>query len=287
MCSWASPLPRKLLVMLAALAVSAHALVAAPAAAAPGAEPAGAVTTPPDGPARAWLVADLDSGQVLASRDPYARSAPASTIKVLLAMVVLDQVPLNAVIVASPAAAGVECSCAGVQAGRAYTTRQLLDGLLLVSGNDAANVLADMLGGYRVAVAKMNAKAAAIGARNTRVSSPSGLDGPDQLSATTTHDLGMIFRTAMGYPAFAHIVAQRSALFPAGSGFKTLVNQNQLLERYPGTLGGKTGFTNIARKTYVAAAERNGRRLLVVQMYGSGDMYGQAIGLFDWGFSRP
>jgi serine-type D-Ala-D-Ala carboxypeptidase (penicillin-binding protein 5/6) len=58
-----------------------------------------------------------------------------------------------------------------------------------------------------------------------------------------------------------------------------------LLQRYPGALGGKTGYTNIARKTYVGAAQRNGHRLVVVQMYGDGDMYGQAIGLLDWGFS--
>ena len=251
----------------------------------PGGEPSGAVALP-DGPAQAWLLADLDSGRILASRNPYEPHAPASTIKALLAIVVLDQLPLNAVIAARPAAADVECSCAGVKAGRPYTVRQLLDGLMLVSGNDAANVLADGLGGYQVAVAKMNAKAAALGARSTRASSPSGLDGPGMESFTTANDLAMIYRAALRYPAFAAIVAQRSSLFPTDSGPKTITNQNQLLERYPGTLVGKTGYTNLARNTYVAAAQRNGRRLVVAQLYGTGDLYGQAINLFDWGFGQ-
>jgi D-alanyl-D-alanine carboxypeptidase (penicillin-binding protein 5/6) len=259
--------------------------VAAPASAQPGGNPSGAVTLP-DGPAQSWLLADLDSGRILASRNPYEPHPPASTIKALLAMVVLDHLPLNAVILARPAAADVECSCAGVKAGRLYTVRQLLDGLMLVSGNDAANVLADGLGGYRVAVAKMNAKAAALGARSTRVSSPSGLDGPGMESFTTANDLAVIYRHALRYPAFAAIVRQPSSLFPTDSGPKTIVNQNQLLKRYPGTLVGKTGYTNLARDTFVAAAQRNGRRLVVAQLYGNGDLYGQAIQLFDWGFAQ-
>jgi D-alanyl-D-alanine carboxypeptidase (penicillin-binding protein 5/6) len=272
---------------LAALAIAACAAAIAtpPAHAQPAIEPAGAVALP-DGPAQAWLLADLDSGRILASRNPYERHAPASTIKALLAIVVLDALPLNAVVAASPAAADVECSCAGVKAGRAYTVRQLLDGLMLVSGNDAANTLADGLGGYRAAVAKMNAKAAALGARSTAVSSPSGLDGPGMESMTTPFDLALIYRAALRYPVFAAIVRQPESLFPTDDGPKKIVNQNELLQRYPGTLAGKTGYTNLARHTYVAAAQRNNRRLVVVQMYGSGDMYGQAIRLFDWGFSQ-
>lgn len=251
----------------------------------PGIEPAGAVGIP-EGPAQAWLLADLDNGRILASRNPYEPHAPASTIKALLAMVVLDQLPLNAVIVATPANTDVECSCVGVKQGRAYTVRQLLDGLMLVSGNDAANTLAERLGGYGAAVSKMNAKASTLGARNTQASSPSGLDGPGMESVTTPFDLAMIYRAALRYPAFAAIVRQPSSLFPTDDGPKKIVNQNELLQRYPGTLVGKTGYTDLAQHTFVAAAQRNGHSLVVVQMYGTGDMYGQAIGLFDWGFSQ-
>jgi D-alanyl-D-alanine carboxypeptidase (penicillin-binding protein 5/6) len=153
----------------------------------------------------------------------------------------------------------------------------------MVSGNDSANMLADMLGGPRAAVAAMNRKAASVGACGTRASSPSGLDGPGWESVTTPHDLAVIFRAALRYPLIAQIMRAQSAPFPG----KTLSNQNELLTRYPGDLGGKTGFTNLARKTYVGAAQRGNRRLVVVQMYGTGDLYGQAISLLNWGFSQP
>ena len=260
-------------------------MAAPPVSAEPSVQPAGAVDLP-QGPAQAWLLADLDNGRILASRNPYEPHAPASTIKALLAMVVLDQLPLTSVITATPANTDVECSCVGVKEGRSYTVRQLLDGLMLVSGNDAANTLAEGLGPYQTALARMNAKAAALGARNTHASSPSGLDGPGMESVTTPADLAAIYRAALRYPAFASIVRQPSSLFPTDDGPKKIVNQNELLQRYPGTLVGKTGYTDLAQHTFVGAAQRNGHNLVVVQMYGSGDMYGQAMGLLDWGFSQ-
>jgi D-alanyl-D-alanine carboxypeptidase (penicillin-binding protein 5/6) len=255
-------------------------------------QPIGSVPIP-DGPAQTWIVADLDSGQVLAGRDQDAVHPPASTIKVLLALVALDELDLNSTVVADVADTQVECNCVGVKPGRTYTARQLLDGLLLVSGNDAANTLAQMLGGQDVAVGKMNAKAAAIGATNTFASTPSGLDGPGGPGASTAHDLAVIFRAAMGNPTFAHITAEPSAMFPAGpgdGGEQPIVNQDELLARYPGAIGGKTGFTNAARKTFVGAAARGGRRLVIAMMYGmvkpGGPTYwDQAASLFDWGFA--
>ena len=245
----------------------------------------------PDGPAQAWVVADLDSGAVLAARDEYARHPPASTLKVLLALVALDELPLDATVVADEADTKVECNCAGVAPGATYTVRQLLEGLLLVSGNDAANTLATMLGGRPAALQKMNAKAAAIGARATTAGSPSGLDGPGIDIWSSPHDLAVIFRAAMVNPAFAAITAQPTAVFPGRNGDRVLVNQNELLTRYPGMLGGKTGFTDMARKTFVGAAQRNGRRLVVAMMFGlvreGGPTYwDQASALLDWGFAQ-
>ena len=109
-----------------------------------------------------------------------------------------------------------------------------------------------------------------------------GSTGPGWESITTPHDLAVIYRAALTYPLIAQIMRQRSAQFPG----KTITNQNELLTRYPGTIAGKTGFTNLARDTFVAAAQRGNRRLMVVEMYGDGDLYGQAIGLFDWGFAQ-
>ena len=265
-----------------ALAVTGSAVAAPTASAEPGVQPAGAVALP-DGPAQAWLVADLDSGRILASHDPFGEHAPASTIKPLLAMVVLDNLRPDNFARANQSHTEVECSCVGLEPGQAYTTRQLLEALLMVSGNDAANMLADMLGGQQVAVAAMNRKAAAVGAKSTRASSPSGLDGPGWESITTPHDLAVIYRAALTYPLIAQIFRERSAAFPG----KTITAQNQLLSRYPGTIAGKTGYTNLARDTFVAAAQRGNRRLVVVEMYGDGDLYGQAISLFDWGFAQP
>ena len=272
---------RKLLAALAISLCSASA-VAAPASAQPGIEPSGAIALP-EGPAQAWLLADLDTGAILASRNPNEPHAPASTIKPLLAMVVLDNLRPDNFARANSSHTEVECSCVGLKSGQPYTVSQLLAALLMVSGNDAANMLADMLGGQGVAVPAMNRKAASLGARSTKASSPSGLDGPGWESTTTPFDLALIYRAALRYPLIAHIMQSPSAQFPG----KTITNQNELLTRYPGTFAGKTGFTNLARHTYVAAAQRSNRRLVVVEMYGTGDLYGQAMRLFDWGFGQP
>jgi D-alanyl-D-alanine carboxypeptidase (penicillin-binding protein 5/6) len=252
-------------------------------------QPLGSVPIP-DGPAQTWIVADLDSGEVLAGRDQDVAHPPASTIKVLLALVALDQLNLDATVVADVADTEVECNCVGIKPGRTYTARQLLDALLLVSGNDAANTLAQMLGGPDAAVAMMDAKAASLGATNTHPATPSGLDGPGGSGSSTAHDLAVIFRAAMTYPVFAQITAETSAMFPGDHGDQPILNQDELLQRYPGAIGGKTGFTNAARKTFVGAAARGGRRLVIAMMYGmvkeGGPTYwDQAGSLFDWGFS--
>jgi serine-type D-Ala-D-Ala carboxypeptidase (penicillin-binding protein 5/6) len=254
-----------------------------------GVQPIGSAPIP-DGPAQTWLVADLDSGQVLAARDENLRHPPASTIKVLLALVALDALDLDSSVVADEADTHVECNCVGVKAGRSYTARQLLDGILLASGNDAANTLAHLLGGAETTVAKMNAKAAALGAVNTRASTPSGLDGPGGSGWSSAHDLAVIFRAALANPVFAQITAEPSAMFPGDNGDRPIANQDELLQRYPGAIGGKTGFTDAARKTFVGAAARDGHRLVVAMMYGlvheGGPTYwDQAASLFDWGFA--
>jgi serine-type D-Ala-D-Ala carboxypeptidase (penicillin-binding protein 5/6) len=280
--------------LVAALAVCLAALLSGsfpPVAAADTVVQPVATTGIPEGPAAAWIVADMDTGQILAGRDQYARHAPASTIKTLLALVVLDELPLDATVIADDADTKVECNCAGVKAGRTYTTQELLDGLLLVSGNDAANTLAHMLGGKDTAVAKMNVKAAALGAMDTMAGSPSGLNGPGIDGYTTPRDLAVIFRAALANPVFAGITTSPTAPFPGDAGPVTLINQDEMLVRYPGMLGGKTGFTDVARKTFVGAAQRDGRRLVVAMMYGlvkeGGPTYwDQATSLLDWGFAQ-
>jgi D-alanyl-D-alanine carboxypeptidase (penicillin-binding protein 5/6) len=285
---------RKLVAALATLLVAATcgvgvSAVTAGTSRADSIQPIGSVPIP-DGPAQTWIVADLDSGEVLAGRDQDVAHPPASTIKVLLALVALDQLNLDATVVADVADTEVECNCVGIKPGRTYTARQLLDALLLVSGNDAANTLAQMLGGPDATVAMMDAKAASLGATNTHPTTPSGLDGPGGPGSSTAHDLAVIFRAAMTYPVFAQITAEPSAMFPGDHGDQPILNQDELLQRYPGAIGGKTGFTNAARKTFVGAAARGGRRLVIAMMFGivkeGGPTYwDQAGSLFDWGFA--
>ena len=174
-------------------------------------QPAGAVVIP-EGPAQAWLLADLDTGRILASRNPYESHAPASTIKVLLAIVVLDHLDRKTSHAPTRQYRG-RVLLRGVQARPAVYDPSAAGG--------AADVRATMprtcwptCSADNVAVPTMNAKATAVGARNTRASSPSGLDAPGMGVITTPHDLAVIFRAALAYPMFNHIVRQPSAPFP-------------------------------------------------------------------------
>ena len=98
--------------------------------------------------------------------------------------------------------------------------------------------------------------------------------------------MAVLYRAALGYPLFTQIVHQPSALFPDRTGYREIRNQDRLLRSYPGFIGGKSGYTDLARETYVGMAQRNGRRLIVVQMYGSDDLWDQAARLLDWGFAH-
>ncbi|OSC43039.1 D-alanyl-D-alanine carboxypeptidase family protein [Mycobacterium decipiens] len=252
-----------------------------------------APNTPPvpgDISAEAWLVADLDSGAVLAARDPHGRHRPASIIKVLVAMATINSVSLNKSVAGTVDDAAAEGTKVGVQAGGIYTINQLLHGLLMHSGNDAAHALAVQLGGMPTALEKINVLAAKLGGRDTRVATPSGLDGPGM--STSAYDIGLFYRYAWQNPTFADIVATRTFDFPGHGdhpGYE-LENDNQLLYNYPGALGGKTGYTDDAGQTFVGAANRNGRRLVAVLLHGTRQPippWEQAAHLLDYGFGTP
>ena len=251
--------------------------------AAPGTPP-----LPNDISAEAWLVTDLDSGAVIAASDPHGRHRPASIIKVLVAMASLNSFNLNKSVVGTAEDAAAEGTKVGVDDGGTYTINQLLHGLLMHSGNDAAHALAMQLGGMQQALEKINVLAAKLGGRDTRVATPSGLDGPGM--STSAYDLGLFYRHAWQNPTFADIVATRTFDFPGHGdhpGYE-LENDNQLLYRYPGALGGKTGYTDDAGQTFVGAANRNGRRLMAVLLHGTRQPiapWEQAAHLLDYGFS--
>jgi D-alanyl-D-alanine carboxypeptidase (penicillin-binding protein 5/6) len=250
--------------------------------------PANAPKVPDGNTAVSWVLQDLDTGAVLAAKDPHARERPASLIKTLLSLVVIDELKPEQIVVATQEDANQECTCVGIVAGGQYTVDQLLHGLLMRSGNDVAHALATALGGVDVAVGKMNAMAARIGAKDTRAATPSGLDGPGM--STSAYDLSVIFHYAMKLPAFTGASTTKAFPFPA-AGDKpafTVFNDNKLLGVYPGYIGGKTGYTSDARHTYVAGAVRDGRRVAVVMMRAEQrptPVINQASKLLDYGFA--
>ncbi|MDT5350763.1 MAG: hypothetical protein QOH91_4050 [Mycobacterium sp.] len=252
-----------------------------------------APNTPPvpgDVSAEAWLVADLDSGAVIAARDPHGRHRPASVIKVLVAMASINAFNPNKSVPGTDDDAAAEGTKVGVDADGVYSISQLLHGLLMHSGNDAAHALAMQLGGMQTALEKINVLAAKLGGQDTRVATPSGLDGPGMSSSA--YDLGLFYRYAWRNPTFADIVATRTFDFPGHGdhpGYQ-LENDNKLLYNYPGALGGKTGYTDDAGQTFVGAANRNGRRLMAVLLHGTRQPiapWEQAAHLLDYGFSTP
>ncbi|SNT53174.1 D-alanyl-D-alanine carboxypeptidase family protein [Rhodococcoides kyotonense] len=261
--------------------------------------PDGAPPLPADISATGWVLSDLDTGDVIAAKDPHGRYRPASTIKILLALVALEELDPNTTIVATAEDANAEGSAVGIGKGGVYTNFQLMQGLVMASGNDAAHALAAQLGGDAATVDKMNAKAKDLGALDTRAATPSGLDGPGMSSSA--YDLALFFRAAMQNPMFAQLISTETVEFPGfpkdpaipddqdRPGF-ALSNDNQLLYNYEGALGGKTGYTDDARQTFVGGAEKNGRRLAVTIM--KGDVlpirpWEQAARLLDYGFATP
>ena len=249
---------------------------------------AGTPPLPTDVSAEAWLIADLDTGAVIASRDPHGRHRPASLIKVLTAMVAINELPLNRIVDGTQADADAEGTRVGVDVGGRYTVNDLLHGLIMYSGNDAAHALATQLGGMDVALGKINALAAKLGGRDTRVATPSGLDGPGM--STSAYDMGLFFRYAFSNPIFADIAATRTYAFPDNNGQPPfqIENDNKMLLNYPGAIGGKTGFTDDARQTFAGAADRDGRRLVTVLLRGTREPiapWEQAAHLLDYGFA--
>jgi D-alanyl-D-alanine carboxypeptidase (penicillin-binding protein 5/6) len=182
-------------------------------------------------------------------------------------------------------------SLMGLVEGGRYSIESLWLGLLLKSGNDAANVLARVGGGERGrqgGIDAMNDEARRLRANQTHAATPSGLDGPGQY--TSAYDLALIARACFSREDFRRYIATRVAEVPAQPGKPAfqIVNDNTLLDRVPGMLGGKTGFTQLARQTYVGVVERDGRRLAVTLLGAEtaplGSL-GEAIALLDWGFS--
>jgi D-alanyl-D-alanine carboxypeptidase (penicillin-binding protein 5/6) len=245
----------------------------------------------PDGlAANGWLVADAVTGDVLAARDPHGRYYPASTLKALTLLTLAPLLDPATVVEGTTEDENVEGSRVGLVQGGRYPVALLFQALVLQSGNDAANALARAAGGTAVTVAAMNETAEDIGAYDTVAGTPSGLDVAGQSSSP--YDLALIFRALVADPVTAAVLTTPTADIPAVEGRSPgyqIQNQNPLAGT-PGNLGGKTGFTDAARHTFVTAAERGGRRLVVSVMDTENvplRAADQAALLLDWGFAVP
>lgn len=245
-----------------------------------------AAPRPPAVDARSWVVAEVDSGDVLAALSPHQRQAPASTIKLLTAVATIPELDPDDSYVVTDADASVEGSRVGLMPDQEYSVDQLLHGLMLASGNDAAHAVAEAAGGQKSTIELMNAEAQRLGAFDTHAETPHGLDAPGQLSSA--YDLALIGRAALHDEDIARLAATRTYDFP-GQGGETfqIQNQNRLLDTYPGAVGLKTGYTTLAAHTFVGAAERDGRTLIAVVLGAEGRAEPGAAALFDWAFNAP
>ncbi len=273
-----------------------------------------------------WLVADADTGAVIAAKAPHARLGPASTLKTLTALVLIPRVDSSRSYAADESDASAGGTRIGLVPGLRYSGRQLFEALLMGSANDAAYLLARINGGLTETVADMNAEARRLGALDTVAGDPAGLDTPGQVSSA--YDLALFGRAALRSKAFRTYSTTLSVPFPglpvakptpttktgtatrkptttrtpspsptaprvrdaAGVLRETydLSNHNRLLWNYPGTIGIKNGWTDQALRTFVGAARRGGRTYIVTEMHGleSGASWRPTAALLDWAFAN-
>ena len=230
--------------------------------------------------ARKAILIDGATGRVLYEKNADSKSLIASTTKIMTALIVCEQVNVLDRVRICKEAVGVEGSSMYLREGEVLTVQELLYGLMLCSGNDAAVALAIYCGGSVEGFAQlMNDKARMLGLNNTHFVNPHGLDHPQHYS--TARDLGLLARYAMNNPLFAMTVSTKNITV----GERRLTNHNKLLWRVDGADGVKTGFTKAAGRILVSSAVRNSRRLIAVTI-DDGDDWRDHEKLLEEGFSR-
>lgn len=217
--------------------------------------------------AKGAVVLDAQTGRVLFAQNATLRLPMASTTKIMSALLTLEQDDLDSYFTVNSAAIHVEGSSMGLREGDSVSLRALAYGMLLPSGNDAANAAAVRIAGSKEAFAeRMNERAAELGMADSHFVTPSGLDDPQHYS--TAYDMAVLAREALQNPSFAQICAQSKAVIQYGNPpyNRWLTNHNRLLRSYEGAYGVKTGFTDDSGRCLVSAASRNGVRLIAVTL---------------------
>jgi D-alanyl-D-alanine carboxypeptidase (penicillin-binding protein 5/6) len=229
------------------------------------------------------VVIDADTGEVLWGKGEHERRAPASTTKIMTAILAAENAPLDQTVVSqTDGAAMVGSSVMGLRPGVQISMTDLLFGLMLPSGNDAALEIARAVDGDTgVFVERMNAKAAELDLVDTHFQNPHGLDADGHYSSA--YDLAMLGAYSMRNDVFRRVVGALEWHLDVAAGDYTLHNGNTLLVKSPGADGIKIGWTGNAGWTFVASVERNGRHL-VATVLNSQDRDADAAALFDWAY---
>lgn len=223
------------------------------------------------------------SGRVLYTKAADTKRPMASTTKLMTALLAAETLPPERMVTVSKEAVTVEGSSMGLRAGNVVSVRDLMAGLLLSSGNDAANALALATDGSIEKFAeRMNAKAALLGMKNTMFVTPSGLDEGEH--GSTVRDMALLGAAALKEPLLAKLCASKNATVTIDGNRITLSNHNRLLHLYEDAIGLKTGYTKKSGKCLVSAAERDGVTLIVATLNG-GDYWNDHIRLYEYGFS--
>lgn len=226
-------------------------------------------------------------GRMIWARDPDTRHAMASTTKIMTAVVVLENAELDDVVTISARATSIGESEAGLRAGETYTVRELLEALIVHSGNDAAEALAEHVGGSEAAfVEMMNEKAQALGLSNTHFANAHGLDAQDHY--TSARDLATLSLYAMRDSYFRRIAGLKSTTIDGGNGPRTVENRNTLLGSMIGANGIKTGWTSDAGFCLAASAMRSHLELIAIVLGAPTEKarFTEAEELLEWGFEH-
>jgi serine-type D-Ala-D-Ala carboxypeptidase (penicillin-binding protein 5/6) len=230
------------------------------------------------------VLMDKDSGRILFERHAHVKRPMASITKIMTAILALEMGNLEDVVTVSPLAAVVEGSSIWLEAGEIKTLEELVYGLMLRSGNDAAYAIAEHIGGSVENFALlMTQRARQLGAYNTRFQNPHGLHDDNHYS--TAYDMAVLARHALGIEKFRKIIATEEVIisWPGHEWARILRNQNRLLELYPGGDGIKTGWTTPAGRCFVGSATRDGWQLISVVL-NAPSMWEDAMLLLDYGF---
>lgn len=232
--------------------------------------------------AHSIFILDSQSRQVLFQQNSDSPVYPASTTKMMTALVVIDSFPLSQTITVSRAYP--DGQNANLQPGEKITVEQLLYAMLVDSANDAAEILAENFPGGRLAfVAAMNSKAVALHLTHTHFQNPTGLDETNHYSSAA--DLTRLAQAVLDHPFLAKIVSTENVVISTNNSPHVLSNVNQLLGRVPGVLGIKTGFTDLAGQSLVTYVKRQDHPVIITVL-GSTDRFTDSVSLINWVYSN-